>query len=73
MKVNIFTLWNLLGIISAGFIISMFAGILTYFSFKYSGFSGSFSDSMGFLAHFITIFLATALLLKLAAEKMESG
>ena len=69
MRFNVFTFWNLLGIISAGYIISMFAGIFTYFSIKYLGFSGSFSDLIGFLAHFITIFLATTILLKLAAEK----
>jgi len=47
----------------------MLSGFSAYFLFKFLGFNGSFSDSMGFLAHYVAIFISATLLLKYAVEK----
>ena len=47
----------------------MLSGFSAYFLFKFLGFSGSFSGSMGFFAHYSAIFISATLLLKYAAEK----
>ncbi len=72
MGINLLRLWNywnILSIIIGSFLIAVLSGFSAYFLFKFLGFSGSFSDSMGFLAHYLTIFISATLLLKHAAEK----
>ena len=61
--------WNILLVIIGSFLIAMLSGFLAYFLFKFLGFSGSFSDSMGFFAHYSAIFISATILLKYAAEK----
>ena len=69
---DVLRLWNyvnLFSIVTGSFLIAVFSAISTYYLFKFLGFSGSFSDSMGFLAHYSAIFISSTLLLKYAAEK----
>jgi len=68
MLLKLWNYWNISSII-IGFLIAMLSGFSAYFLFKSHGFSDSFSDSMGFLAHFLAIFISATLLLKYAAEK----
>ncbi len=69
---DVLRLWNyvnLFSIVTGSFLIAMFSAISTYYLLKFLGFSGSFSDSMCFLAHYSAIFISATLLLKYAAEK----
>ena len=68
--IDLLRLWNYVNLLLVVMsLIAMFSGFSAYFLFKFLGFSGSFSDSMGFLAHYSAIFISATLLLKYAAEK----
>ena len=69
MVLKLWNYVNLLSIVTGSLLIAMLSGFLAYYLFKFLGFSGSFSDSIGFLAHYSAIFISATLLLKYAAEK----
>lgn len=72
MRIDLLRLWNyvnLFSIVIGSFLVAVFSAISTYYLFKFLRFSGSFSDSMGFAAHYSAIFISATLLLKYAAEK----
>ncbi len=58
---------NLISIIFGSYLIAIFSAISAYFFFKSLGFS-NIANSIGFIVHYLAIFVSATLLLKLAAE-----